>query len=468
MIETGDVRVDQIMPSLSDSWLRVPFEDCLLPTNTGYRKLKQKEIQSTGRIPVVDQGEQFIAGYTDDEESRYRGSLPVVIFGDHTRRVKYVDFAFAVGADGTKLLHPCDALAPRFFYYYLCALKLESQGYSRHYRFLKDVDVPVPALDEQRRIVAKLEELLGKVTASQKRLARIPSILERFRRSVLAAASSGRLTTDWRKLNHAENASAMVQRIYESREQEERTSSSLPLTDRKRHSSRRTIRTPYVTVDGDDLPRGWCRTRVGDIAESLDNRRVPVNRITRQGRQGDIPYYGANGQVGWIDDYLFDEVLVLVVEDETFLGRQLPFSYIIRGRSWVNNHAHVLRPLGGMAADYLNYCFAFYDFVPLTSGTTGRRKLTQGALLDAPLAVAPLEEQREIVRRVEALFKLADQIEARYRKAQAQVDRLTQSILAKAFKGELVPTEAELARLKGRDYEPASVLLDQLRAPRAT
>jgi len=85
------------------------------------------------------------------------------------------------------------------------------------------------------------------------------------------------------------------------------------------------------------------------------------------------------------------------------------------------------------------------------------------AVAEVPVPVPPLEEQQEIVRRVEALFKTADALEARYRTAKAHVDKLAQSILARAFRGELVTTEAELARLEGRDYEPASVLLERIR-----
>ena len=84
-----------------------------------------------------------------------------------------------------------------------------------------------------------------------------------------------------------------------------------------------------------------------------------------------------------------------------------------------------------------------------------------------PFPLPPLPEQHEIVRRVDALFKLADSIEARVAAATARADKITQAILAKAFRGELVPTEAELARQEGRDYEPASALLARIRAARA-
>ncbi len=84
------------------------------------------------------------------------------------------------------------------------------------------------------------------------------------------------------------------------------------------------------------------------------------------------------------------------------------------------------------------------------------------------IALPPVQEQHEIVRRVEALFRLADAIEKRVAAATARSDKLTPAILAKAFRGELVPTEAELARREGRDYEPAAVLLERIRVERAS
>jgi type I restriction enzyme S subunit len=96
-------------------------------------------------------------------------------------------------------------------------------------------------------------------------------------------------------------------------------------------------------------PRGWVSAELGDLVEVLDRFRVPVNAEERAGRQGKIPYYGATGQVGWIDNFLFDEELVLLGEDGApFLDPQKPKAYTIRGKSWVNNHAHVLRGRRGV------------------------------------------------------------------------------------------------------------------------
>src|ERR1035441_7623935 len=100
------------------------------------------------------------------------------------------------------------------------------------------------------------------------------------------------------------------------------------------------------------LPAGWAEVGLFDVAESLDSRRVPVNGRERSHRLGPVPYYGATGQVGWIDQPLFDEELCLLGEDGApFLDRSKPKAYLIDGPSWVNNHAHVLRALHGVTSN---------------------------------------------------------------------------------------------------------------------
>jgi type I restriction enzyme S subunit len=199
---------------------------------------------------------------------------------------------------------------------------------------------------------------------------------------------------------------------------------------------------------------------MGSICECLDSRRIPINKAERLRRGGHVPYYGANGQVGWIDDHLFDEPLVLVVEDETFTGRQKPFSYKITGKSWVNNHAHVLRPRPGVNVDYLNYSLAYYPFTPLTTGTTGRRKLTQRALLTAPLALPPEREQEAIVAEVDRRMSLADYLEGQVNSVLDRASACRQGILIQAFSGRLVQQDV--------NDESACVLLQRIATKKAS
>src|SRR2546427_229713 len=129
--------------------------------------------------------------------------------------------------------------------------------------------------------------------------------------------------------------------------------------------------------------------------------------------------------------------------------------------------ASVLLEHGLVTSKYLWYWFQFqYEATREQGGGTGPQALNCQRVRELPFVLPPLEEQQEIVRRVEALFKLADMIEKRVESAAKRADKLIQAILAKAFRGELVPTEAELARLESGDYEPASVLLARIKADR--
>ena len=173
---------------------------------------------------------------------------------------------------------------------------------------------------------------------------------------------------------------------------------------------------------------------IADITISLDNMRKPVNKLERAKRPGNIPYLGANGQTGWIDVPLFAEELVLVVEDETFVGRTDPFCYYFAEPCWVNNHTHVLRARPEVvSAKYLNLALSYYPFIPLTTGSTGRRKLTKAALMTAPISVPSLKKQAEVVDEVERCLSISREVEAEVDTNLKRAQALRQATLAKAF-----------------------------------
>ncbi|MGD0159439.1 MAG: restriction endonuclease subunit S [Candidatus Bathyarchaeia archaeon] len=148
------------MTTLPKDWRIVDFESCIEGDSTPSKiKIKRSDYKEKGKFPIIDQGQEFIAGYSDEISKVFPKEGDSVIFGDHTRIVKFVNFPFCVGADGTKIIRVRkNILIPKFFYYQLRWIPIENAGYSRHYRFLKRKKIIVPPLDYQERIVRILEK----------------------------------------------------------------------------------------------------------------------------------------------------------------------------------------------------------------------------------------------------------------------------------------------------------------------
>ena len=123
------------MPIVPDDWEVLPFMKAAKVISDQGKRLKQRDYMIDGNIPVIDQGQDFIGGYTDNKDMMFDGELPVILFGDHTRSIKFVDKPFVVGAEGIKILKPEPSYEPKFFYYLLKSLQIPSRGYSRHFQF---------------------------------------------------------------------------------------------------------------------------------------------------------------------------------------------------------------------------------------------------------------------------------------------------------------------------------------------
>lgn len=186
------------------------------------------------------------------------------------------------------------------------------------------------------------------------------------------------------------------------------------------------------------IPANWCWTYLKNVSDCLDNFRKPINANERNTRLGDVPYYGATGQVGWIDDYLTNEELVLLGEDGApFLDLLKNKAYLINGKAWVNNHAHILRSKFGtmgnrLLIEYLNS----FDFTGFVTGTT-RLKLTQASMNKIIIPIVPLAEQQRIVERIESLFAKLDEAKENMQNVLEGFETRKAAILHKAFTGEL-------------------------------
>jgi type I restriction enzyme S subunit len=151
---------------MTKGWKREPLESCIEYV-TYTQKIQRKDFLASGAYPIVSQEEAFINGYWDNEADLFKIMAPVVVFGDHTKVLKYVDFDFVLGADGVKILQPREFLFPKFFYYQLQAANLDSLGYARHYKLLKELAIAFPTLPEQRRIVGILDNAFDGIATAK-------------------------------------------------------------------------------------------------------------------------------------------------------------------------------------------------------------------------------------------------------------------------------------------------------------
>ena len=215
-----------------------------------------------------------------------------------------------------------------------------------------------------------------------------------------------------------------------------------------------------VSEERNELPINWSKIDLENCVEILDSKRKPINSDEREERLAKknvkkYPYYGATGQVGWIDDFLFDEELLLLGEDAApFFEKTKNVAYIITGKTWVNNHAHVLRAVKDFTSNkYLCHYLNIFDYHNYVTGTT-RLKLPQTPLKKIPIKLPPLSEQHRIVAKLEELFTKLDVSVAELKKAKAQIKRYRQSVLKHAFEGKLTEQwRKQTSNVKGETAE---------------
>ena len=298
---------------------------------------------------------------------------------------------------------------------------------------VRDAPIVLAPFSEQERIVAKIDKLLCEVDSARDHLFRVPAILKRFRQAVLAAACSGRLSEDWRGGLAPDWKECTLEQVLRE-----------PL--RNGHSARaslngigvRTLTLSAVTY-GDFSERNTKLT-VADPKRVSDLWLVPGDILVERSNSHEL-VGTARLYKGAANFAIFPDLLIRARLTEEASPEFLEM--VLQSDS---------------ARDY---------FIGSAQGTQGSMpKIDQQVIRSFPLQLPSKEEQREIVKRVSAFKALASQIEQRLYAASLHTDKLTQSILAKAFRGELVPTEAELARREGREYEPASVLLERIRKER--
>ena len=185
--------LQSIFANSCKGWEKKNFEETIEKV-TYTNKIQRKEFLESGKFPVVSQEKDLINGYWNDRNDIFKIKKPVIIFGDHTQILKYIDFDFVLGADGVKILQPKDFLFPKFFYYLLKSINLKSLGYARHYRLFKEKQVLFPkSLPEQQCIVTKLDALSTETKKLEGIYQQKLSDLDELKKSILQKAFDGEL-----------------------------------------------------------------------------------------------------------------------------------------------------------------------------------------------------------------------------------------------------------------------------------
>ena len=326
---------------------------------------------------------------------------------------------------------------------------------------LSELDFPLPPPAEQQRIVARVELLLAGVNAARDRLAKVPAILKRFRQSVLAAACSGRLTADWRQQNPDVETDY---RLYA-----------------KNSNVGQQKKEPVGPAKGtfEELPDKWHRVSLASICADIVDCSHSTPKWTEHGR---LCIRTTNFLPGLLNltnkQYVSEETYKKRIERLAPRAGDVLYSReggILGVACIIPKHVELclgqrmmlMRPVTNFSSEFFMHvlnCPETIAAVREMTGGSASPHLNVGDVKQFAIPLPSVVEQQEIVHRVELLFNLADKIEKRVKAAMARTEKLTQTILTKAFRGELVPTEAELARREGRQYESAGVLLERIKA----
>lgn len=313
---------------------------------------------------------------------------------------------------------------------------------------LSEILVPFPPLPEQQRIVSAIEALFARLDATNEKLDRVPEILKKFRQSVLSAACEGRLTEDWR--GKSIDFGSEVNYLNDNQNRLHPIPNSWKWVTLEEILRDKDSLSYGILKPGEYDPNGIQMVRVLDIGEYGRNN----TEIFKVSREIADKYKRTVLEPGDVLLAIMATVGRTIVVPQEFAGCNVNRALAVIKLNKENNPTYICNVLRSPSFQE--------KFASEKIGSAQRRiNLKDLRLFTIPLP--PFSEQQEIVRRVDALFAFADSVEAKVAAAREKTEKLRQSILSKAFSGELVEIEAEIARREGRDYEKAEVLIERIK-----
>lgn len=377
---TEDGSIEQVgngrgLFDIPKSWGWFEFSKVVKTLSSRGNQIPAKEICERGRFPVVTQSKNsLIDGYSEEEAKLVpKAFLPLLVFGDHTRFLKYVDFQFIVGADGTKLIRPKDDgfVNCSYLYYVLRALVPETKdrGYSRHFQFLKKLMIPVPPIHEQCRIVDRVEELLSEINRAEKAYEELQTLAGVLRGQILQEAIQGKLVPQMAEEGVVEQIGAASEEV------------------------------PF------EIPESWKWVKLKSVFSMQAGKFISASSIQPEGR---FPCYGGNGLRGYVDISNRKGRFPLIGRQGALCGNV----HVVDGEFYATEHAVVVDCGEYGDPDCVGL---FLEAMNLNQYATATAQpgLSVKKIIELPFPLPPKDEQARIVSRVKDLMKQVDALSAR-------------------------------------------------------
>ena len=401
------VPVEEQPYPVPENWCWIKLPETFENHTDSKKKVQQKVYLEDGALAVVDQGQELISGYTNDESMAYCGELPVIVFGDHTRCVKYVDFMFAQGADGVKVLKPKPFYSPKSFFYSLQTVDIPNMGYRRHFPLFHQYAMPLPPFLEQQRIVDCIERLFAKLDEAKGKAQAVVDSFETRKAAILHKAFSGALTSDWRAINKVGMESWIKCKLEVALVEKPRNGYSPKPVDYVTPYKSMTLSATTSGIFKKEFFKYIDETIPEDSYLWLKPDDILIQRANSLERVGICAIY-----TGQQHEFIYPDLMMkLRVND-------------------ANNYKYITY--------YLNSKQTRTYFMSNATGTAGNMpKINQKIVLETPVILPLKEEQTEIARILDNLLVKEQQAKEAAEAVLDKIDTMKKTILARAFRGEL-------------------------------